>query len=278
MIVRLALPFLLVVGASFAAADAPKPPAASAAAPLVIGETFTIDSAILGERRQINVYLPPGYASGDARYAVLYMTDGGMNEDFPHIAGAVDVSVKNDVMRPLIVVGIPNVERRRDLLSASTQEEDRKIAPHAGGADKFRRFIRDELKPLVAQRYRTTPESALIGESFAGLFVLETLMAEPDLFDTYIAASPALWWNDKALARGMAAKLAAWKTPGKRVWFASASDDIVEATNVAAEAFRTANPPALSWHYEAMADQKHGTIFPVAALKALRTLFPPAAK
>ena len=278
MLARFSLSILLFASASVAAAattDAPKKPAATAAAPLAIGETFTIDSAVLGEQRQINVYVPPGYAEGDARYAVLYMADGGINEDFPHIVGAVDVSVKNGVMRPLIVVGIPNVERRRDLLSASAREEDRKIAPHAGGADKFRRFIRDELKPLIAQRYRTTSESALIGESLAGLFVLETLMTQPDLFDTYIGVSPALWWNDRALARGMTAKLESWNVPGKRVWFASASDDIVEATEVAAVAFRTVNPPKLPWHYEAMTDQKHSTIFPVAALKALRTLFPP---
>jgi predicted alpha/beta superfamily hydrolase len=249
----------------------------SPVAPLAIGETFALDSKVLGELRVVNVYLPPDYAKGDARYPVLYLLDGGIGEDFPHIAGAVDVSVKNAVMRPLIVVGLQNTERRRDMTGPTERAEDRKIAPNAGGADKFRRFLRDEIKPLIAGRYRTTGESALIGESLAGLFVVDTLVADPALFDTYIAVSPALWWNDRALVRALPAKLAAWPQTKATLWFASASDDIVEATDAAAAAFKATSVPALRWHYEPMPAEKHSTIFPVAALKALRTLFVPEA-
>lgn len=56
----------------------------------------------------INVYLPPGYAAGAERYPVLYLPDGGLAEDFPQISGLVDVSIKNGVIRPVIVVGIEN--------------------------------------------------------------------------------------------------------------------------------------------------------------------------
>src|SRR3954464_6095300 len=66
------------------------------AAPLVIGETFTINSKALGEARRINVYQPPGYAeTAAARLPVLYMPDGGIAEDFLHVAGLVQVSVSN---------------------------------------------------------------------------------------------------------------------------------------------------------------------------------------
>ena len=76
--------------------------AADKATPLVIGETFTIDSGILGETRRINVYLPPGYTdSRDVRIPVLYMPDGGIAEDFLHVAGLVQVSVSNGTMRAL---------------------------------------------------------------------------------------------------------------------------------------------------------------------------------
>ena len=107
---------------------------------------------MLGELRVINVYLPPGYADGKMWYPVLYLLDGGIDQDFPHIAGAVDVSVKNGVMRPFVVVGLKNTERRRDMTGPTERAEDRKIAPNAGGAEKFRRLLRDELKPLIAQR------------------------------------------------------------------------------------------------------------------------------
>jgi enterochelin esterase-like enzyme len=91
-------------------------PRTGAATALVIGQTFTIDSKVLGESRRINVYLPPPYTgSASARLPVLYMPDGGMSEDFLHIAGLVQVSVGNGTMRPFVLVGIENTQRRRDL-------------------------------------------------------------------------------------------------------------------------------------------------------------------
>ena len=101
-------------------------------APLVIGETFTIQSARLNETRRINVYIPPGYAeSATTRLPVLYMPDGGIGEDFLHVAGLVQISVMNGTMRPFLLVGIENTERRRDMTGPTTSEEDRKIFKEA---------------------------------------------------------------------------------------------------------------------------------------------------
>src|SRR6185295_19581518 len=83
-------------------------PAPAGPAVAALGETLAIDSKVLGERRVINVYVPPDYATSAARYPVLYMPDGGMKEDFPHVVGSVDVSIKNAVIRPVIVVGVEN--------------------------------------------------------------------------------------------------------------------------------------------------------------------------
>src|SRR5688500_4522257 len=84
--------------------------------PLVIGETFTIQSDVLRERRRINVYVPSTYySSPDVRLPVLYMPDGGVDEDFIHVAGLVQVLAGNGTMRPFVLVGIENTERRRDL-------------------------------------------------------------------------------------------------------------------------------------------------------------------
>jgi enterochelin esterase-like enzyme len=129
------------------------------------GETFQLPSEILGERRAINVYLPPSCSEAAARCPVLYMPDGGMDEDFLHILGSLDVSIRNQIIRPIILVGIPNTERRRDLVGPTTVPEEQKAAPHAGGAQRFRQFLRDELKPAIAARYRVSSESAIVGES-----------------------------------------------------------------------------------------------------------------
>lgn len=243
--------------------------------PLVIGETFTIDSRILSETRRINVYLPPAYnKSPDVRLPVLYMPDGGLAEDFLHVAGLVQVSVGNQTMRPFILVGIENTERRRDLTGPTENAEDKKIAPRVGRSKAFRDFIRQELMPRVNARYRTTKETAIVGESLAGLFVVETFLLEPDLFDTYIAFDPSLWWNNQKLVDEAAIRLRARLTLEKTLYLASSDEKaIAEITQRLANILTRNAPPGIRWHYDTMPDEKHSTIFHPAALKAFRAVF-----
>jgi hypothetical protein len=244
--------------------------------PLAIGETFTLDSRVLGERRVINVYLPPDYATSGQRYPVLYMPDGGIKEDFPHISGLIDVSIKNAVIRPFLVVGIENTERRRDLVGPTAVANERAAAPHAGGSDRFRQFLRDELKPQIAARYRTTPESALVGESLAGLFVVETLVVDPTLFDSYIAVDPSVWWNEQAVVRGAAARFDAWSVAPKRLYVATGDLPEMQAgVAILLAAVRDHHPAGLDVHDDPLPAEHHNTIFPVAALRGFRALFAP---
>jgi predicted alpha/beta superfamily hydrolase len=245
------------------------------AAPLVIGKTFTIDSKILSETRRVNVYLPPDYTkSADARLPVLYMPDGGIAEDFLHVAGLVQVLAGNGTMRPFLLIGIENTERRRDMTGATENAEDKKIAPRVGGSEAFRKFIRDELMPQVKQRYRTTNETAIVGESLAGLFVVETFLLEPDLFDTYIAFDPSLWWNNQKLVNSAAARLRANPKLNKTLYFASSGDKgVAETIQPLADVLSKNAPARMKWHYEKMPDEKHSTIYHPAALKAFRAVF-----
>jgi predicted alpha/beta superfamily hydrolase len=250
------------------------------AEPLVIGQTFTIESKILRETRRINVYLPAAYDEPkNGPLPVLYMPDGGMAEDFLHVAGLVQVSTGNGTMRPFILVGIENTERRRDMTGPTENAKDKKIAPRVGGSAAFRKFIRDELMPEIKRRYRTTSETAIVGESLAGLFVMETFLLEPDLFDTYIAFDPSLWWNDHKLADGAAERLAARPDWKKTLYFASSEEKELEViTERLAGTFRAKAPSGLKWFYEKMPEEKHATIYHPAALRAFRLLFKPAAK
>ncbi|MBL0219910.1 MAG: alpha/beta hydrolase [Myxococcales bacterium] len=266
---------VLLVAACCARTQPPAPPAGAARADLAtLGVTLTIESKLLGERRVINVYVPPDYATSGARYPVLYMPDGGMGEDFPHVVGAVDVSIKNAIIRPVIVVGIENTERRRDLVGATTVAEEQKLAPHAGGADRFRGFLRDELKPMINARYRTTAESAIIGESLAGLFVVETFLLDPTLFDAYIAADPSVWWNEQTLVRSANEHLA-WWAAGKRALYVATADvqDTQDGIATLATALRIQAPIGVTWVWEPMPNEHHSTIYPTAALHGIRTLF-----
>ncbi|MDO7876325.1 alpha/beta hydrolase-fold protein [Hymenobacter sp. ASUV-10] len=240
-----------------------------AAAPLCIGETFTITAKELGETRRVNVYRPPGYTAAQAAaLPILLMLDGGMAEDFLHVAGLVQVGVGNETMRPFLLVGIENTERRRDLTGPTTQARDRKIAPRVGGSAAFRRFLRHELLPEVRRRYRTTPETAVVGESLAGLFVVETLLLEPDLFDTYLAFDPSLWWNKEQLVAQAEASLPAFSKP--KTLFLATSNETELAVAVARLARAAEAAPGLRLRYAPLPTETHGTIYHPAALLAFR--------
>jgi predicted alpha/beta superfamily hydrolase len=243
--------------------------------PLVIGDTFTIESKAVRETRWINVYLPPGYAeSGDKRFPALYMPDGGIAEDFLHVAGLVQVGVSNETMRPFILVGIENTERRRDMTGPTENAKDKEIAPRVGGSEAFRQFIRTELMPQVKERYRTTDERAIVGESLAGLFIVETLLLEPDMFDTYIAFDPSLWWNNEHLLKIAPEQLSKAAKLEKTLYFAT-SGDAAELGQRFADILKQSAPPSLKWHYEPMPEEKHSTIYHPAALRAFRSVFAP---
>jgi predicted alpha/beta superfamily hydrolase len=106
-------------------------------------------------------------------------------------------------------------------------ENDKKIAPRVGGSAAFRAFIRRELMPQVKAHYRTTDETAIVGESLAGLFVVETLLTEPDLFDTYIAFDPSLWWNNQKLVNDAAADLRKRPKLSKTLYLANSDEEMI---------------------------------------------------
>jgi predicted alpha/beta superfamily hydrolase len=249
-------------------------------------DSLTVLSRALGETRRINVHTPVGYGSSTrSRFPVLYMPDGGIDEDFPHVVNTVDSLIALRLIRPMIVVGIPNTERRRDLTGPTRVAKDSTIARHVGGSAAFRRFIRDELMPAIDARYRTTTERAIIGESLAGLFVVETFLREPSLFDEYIAFDPSLWWNNGALvdsaralvvARGPAPARHATpsRTHRRTIYFAASRDDIDNKSARLAATLRAAAPRTLSWTFVARPDLTHPTIFralaPAAMAQVLR--------
>ncbi len=252
----------------------------TAAQPLSIGETFTLDSKVMGETRRINVYLPAGYRErADVKVPVLYMPDGGIAEDFLHVAGLMQVSMANGTMRPFMLVGIENTQRRRDMTGPTEVASDRKIAPVVGGAATFRAFIRDELMPEIDRRYRTTGETAIVGESAAGLFIMETFVLSPDMFDAYIAIDPSLWWNDRALAKGFGDFLAANPDLEARLFIAHSSEpSIADVVKTLPAKLEAAAPKGLRWHYLPLPDETHGTVYHPAALRAFRVLFAPEGK
>lgn len=247
------------------------------AEPITIRESFTIHSDILGQDRQVNIYLPPSYAEGNKAYPVLYLLDGGVGEDFLHIAGIATLSADWRGIRDYILVGVAGIDRYHELTSPTSVDFEQKRLPTNGGAADFRKYLRDELVPWVKGRYRTTDETVLMGESLAGLFVAETFLHEPTLFEGYVAVSPSLWWNKEALAKAAPKLLAKPGFPAGRRLFITAAQDDGEDTFAALdtlEAALAANPPkGLKLTVRRLDDESHATTLHPSALMAVRQFF-----
>lgn len=239
--------------------------------PIPAHDSFEIVSKLLKETRTINVWTPPNYNTSNDSLPVLYMPDGGIvQEDFPHIANTISKLVENKSIPPIILVGIANIDRRKDLSGFSEVKEDEQYCPLTDGAKYFRAFISDELIPEIDKKYRTTRKKGIIGESLAGLFVVETLLLQPETFDFYIAMDPSLWWNDHYLVKNTENYLEHLPNNTKRLWFAGSDvEDISIHTNNLIKILEKLNPKHLIWKYSDEPNEKHNTIFRATKEKAL---------
>lgn len=170
--------------------------------PFTIGETITWQSSILGEERSLNVYLPHSYDRDSLKtYPVIYLLDGSADEDFIHIAGLVQFGSFSwiNLIPESIVVGITNVDRKRDFTYPSKNKQDQKEFPTTGGSEVFIEYLEKEVQTLINKEFRTSESKMLIGQSLGGLLATEILFKKPDLFDHYLIISPSLWWDDESL-------------------------------------------------------------------------------
>lgn len=238
--------------------------------PIPIHQSYTIRSEHLNEDRVINVWIPPGYEVSSNSYPVLYMPDGGIREDFPHIANTLGFLIEQKKIEPIILVGIENTERGRDLTGASTSEYDEQFCPVTDGAKNFRAFISEELIPEIENKYRTTDNRGIIGESLAGLFVIESFFKDPSLFDFYIAMDPSLWWDNHYLVANANSLLSDFPSDSVTLWFAgSQAEDISIHTNELASILENYSPPLVRWKYVDYPEEKHSSIFRASKESAL---------
>lgn len=244
--------------------------------PIVIGQSHALPSRILGDTRRINVWLPPGYTEGTKSYPVLYLLDGGEAEDFHHISGLAQITGAWGQGQELIVIGIAGVARRHDLTPGTSDPDDRKLIPDPGGAATYRRFLIEELQPWVARHFRSDGRNGLIGESLAGLFVLDTLLATPSAFSDYAAISPSLWWDKGALGQRLASAPPV-ASPDRRLFIAFDADDIGPGGRTAGGLAATRIERALAGRTDVKVmrfpEERHETIYHPAALQALRWLY-----
>ena len=130
---------------------------------------LTLKSTVLGEDRIILVRTPVGYETNNVRYPVLYMTDGDAH--MGHTASTIEFLTQNGRIPDLIVVGVTNTDRTRDLTPVKSSQKNpagELQFPTSGGADNFLKFFETELIPEIEKQYRVQPYRILAGHSLGG--------------------------------------------------------------------------------------------------------------
>lgn len=164
-----------------------------------IGTTASFESSILNEKRTIWVHVPESDPDSEEAFPVIYLLDGDTH--FTSVVGSINEgSTKgNSVFPKMIVVGILNTDRLRDLTPKHGNKEN---GPNtSGGGTAFLEFMQKELIPFVDKNYPTKPYRLFIGHSLGALTVINTMLKHPDIFNSYIALDPSLWWSDSAMLK-----------------------------------------------------------------------------
>jgi uncharacterized protein len=242
-----------------------------------IPQKLVVHSNILNEDRVIWVRTPIGYESGKDPLPVLYLTDG--NGHINEIGSTIDFLVDNGRMPPLIVVGITNTDRTRDLTPtrADVKNEDGTVEhyPTSGGGDRFFDFIQTELMPEIERRYRTAPYKIFAGHSLGGLMAIHILTSRPDMFQAYIAVSPSLWWDNQRTLHQAQAFFAAHDELDKTLFFSLGGEgaNMQDGFDQLKKSLTAKAPKNFHWDSARFPDETHSSTVLRAHYAGLRFIF-----
>jgi predicted alpha/beta superfamily hydrolase len=242
--------------------------------PFTIGETRILKSEILSENRTLNIYLPDGF-NKEKSYPVIYLLDGSANEDFLHIVGLVQFYKMQFDMPDFLVVGIANVDRKRDFTFHTDLKDLQKEYPTTGHSDKFISFLEIELQPFINKTYKTTDTKYIIGQSLGGLLATEILLKKPTLFTHYLIVSPSLWWDNESLLKQSKSLLDKQNEMNQYVYISVGMQEhktMVEEANKIAGILK--KKKYLNVVYQPLENENHATILHQSISEAFRKLFP----
>jgi predicted alpha/beta superfamily hydrolase len=188
---------------------------------ILIGKKSTIFSTILKENRKIWIYNPSQTAISpiaNKRYPVVYVLDGDAH--FLSTLGIIQQLSQangNTILPEMIVVGIENTNRLRDLTpSLVTADNNAKVNP-------FENFLERELLPYVDKNYNTAPYRILVGHSLGGLTAIDILTNSPKLFNAYIAIDPSMWYDDEKFLTNTVSQIRNNNLQGTRLFIGTAN-------------------------------------------------------
>jgi predicted alpha/beta superfamily hydrolase len=248
-------------------------------------EIVTIHSAVLNEDRKVYIHCPKLDSSDiNKRFPVLYLMDG--DNHFELLSQYADYLSRPDVsaMPKIIVVGISNTNRVRDLTpTQSMLDYDGKPDTSAwlkssGGNENFLAFIKKELIPYIDSNYKTQQYRLFAGHSLGGISSLNCMLTHPDMFDAYIAVSPSFWWDNEYLLKLTETKLKSGSTLGKKLYYCDGneggSDSFFHNGLLKFNSLITGKKlVGLKHKYNYYPNEMHMTVPIIAYLDALRFIF-----
>jgi hypothetical protein len=235
----------------------------------------TLTSAKIGQRYELLVSLPAGYAKSGESYPVLYVLDGW---HFPLMAFIQQNNVYSKRMRPVIIVNVSHgatgymALRARDFTPTRTARE-----ANSGGAAAFLDFLEHELIPFVDRTWRTMPtDRGLLGHSYGGLFAIYALEQRPALFQRIVAASPALEWDGRLLLTAAHDRLRRLSAPVRLDLSVGDEGDNTESTTAFAKILDELKPAGLDYRFTVYRGENHNSVRLVSFPAGLYWAYRPA--
>jgi len=225
-----------------------------AAAQELPGKKDSINSVILNQKRFIQVVLPQKFDAAK-KYDVFYVLDGDGNTK---LAQDVQRFIEDEsFMPPIIIVGVLNIDRNRDLTPEHIDENKT-----SGGGKQFLGFLKDELIPYINKTYPSNGENTIFGHSLGGLFVMYALLNEPQTFKSYIAADPSFWFKHNFMN-----KMAVEKLPGlaglhKTLYISGREGPNYRGMGITGmdSILKKYAPADLTWKAQPYPDETHGSV------------------
>ncbi|MFN7603148.1 MAG: alpha/beta hydrolase-fold protein [Bacteroidota bacterium] len=248
---------------------------------IIVGRQVTVRSKILNQDRQILIYLPASYDKAK-KYPVIYLLDGKQHTVFT--GSAVGRLADAGVIPEMIVVGIPNWDRTKDLTPTHTTKDEKgresDSQKTSGGGNNFVDFIEKELFKYVDSAYSTMNYRIFVGHSYAGLLVTNTLFSDRNLFNSYISIDPSLYWDNYYLVRKIndnskfnfnknilyTSSIIDYKNPND-----SSNNGV--GIGVLEKLMQTRSLKGLDYVFENFTDNNHGSVPPISIIKGLRYIF-----
>ncbi|MBI3130625.1 MAG: alpha/beta hydrolase [Acidobacteria bacterium] len=249
--------------------------------PIIVGERIRLRAENLQEDRDILISVPAAYGRTQQALPVLYVTDG--DQHFLQLRGTLDFLARNGLAPEVILVGISNTHRTRDLTPTkgfAIGPGGRKTEiPRSGGGDAFLDFVEHALIPRVEATYRTLPFRILAGHSLGGTLALHAVATRPHLFQACIAISPALHWDEGYPVRKLEERLR-MKEPLRCTLFATMGNEELRGFYPSPARFpqlrkllKRGGPEGFQGLSQDYPDEDHGTVVFDSEYRGLRAIF-----